>query len=168
VIRLEDFSVAFGAPKAGWIRIDLSAGGRRVSEWFANSYPSLATLCGALADVVSGVPARATRLLLEPEELELAFVDGAVGSVRIELRHYRSALQRQPSELIAHAAPRRVLVLELWRALYRLQTSVPEDVFAYEWGSRFPERELEAVAAGLRISEPPASATVIRPRRIAS
>ena len=142
----ESLQIRFDTPTDGWLRLVLSADNVKVVETFSHIYPALRDLCSALCDVLNGVTARTVVLLLEPDELELRFVSLDRDSVRLRMSVFPDRHRsREGTILLDHSTATRIVVLAFWRALRRLQTSLPEDEFERRFREPFPSLEMASL-----------------------
>jgi hypothetical protein len=143
----ETIAIAFSPPSAGWINVTLSARAGRFVESFSYIRPSLADLCNALADLVSGRAPRAVAFALEPDEFDLSFEPaGARTTLRVlGYRNGRRGSDVDGSVILTHEADTRELVATFTRALQTLEASMPVDEFTRAWRSAFPASELRAL-----------------------
>jgi hypothetical protein len=147
-----DVQIAFGAPTSGWIRLELRREDVHFSDVFSHVYPALRDLCSALCSVLNGVSPRAVIFLLEPAELELTFVLDAAGLISLCARLFPdSHREREGTRILEHIATARELVPVFWRALRRLQTSLPEEDFVRRFGEPFPALEMTSLSRLLEI-----------------
>jgi hypothetical protein len=141
-------SVAFDPPKSGWIGICLTAPEGELAERFSYVYSSLEQLCVAVCDVAQGIEARPAVLLLEPAEVELRLAPCPAEDIELTVSLFpdaRRGVGRRPTSALVHRGRTRDIVLAFWRALRRLETSLPEEAFAREWRTRFPALEMSAL-----------------------
>jgi hypothetical protein len=141
-------SVAFDPPKSGWIGIRLTAPEGELAERFSYVYSSLEQLCVAVCDAAQGIQARPAILLLEPVEVELRFAPCGADDTELTVSLFPDARRvagRRPTSALIHRGRTRDMVRAFWRALRRLETSVPEEAFAREWRSPFPALEMSAL-----------------------
>jgi hypothetical protein len=142
--------VSFSQPASGWIGLRVTAPGILYEDSFSHIYPALEQLCGALCDAAGGAQSRPVTFLLEPAELEFRFspVDGGetnlTATVYRDHRRFPGAPSSQAFELRAHTMS---IILPFWRALRRLQTSLPASDFEREWREPFPERAMASYRA---------------------
>ena len=133
--------VSFSEPENGWIALRLAAPGREYEDSFSHIYPALDQLCGALCDVATSVAPRCVTFLLEPKELELTFSlnedDRATMDADV-FRDHRRCPGVPSSRVFTFAGTRNRIVLPFWRALRRLQTSLPPPEFEQAWHEPFP------------------------------
>jgi hypothetical protein len=134
--------VSFSEPADGWITLRLEAPGQEYADSFSHIYPALEQLCGALCDLATGVAPRRVTFLLEPNELEVTFSstedDRAALGADLYPDHRRHPGARS-SRAFAFTDTRSRIILQFWRALRRLQTSLPPPEFERAWREPFPE-----------------------------
>jgi hypothetical protein len=144
--KSQSLEISFAPPSSGWITIGLSTPETTFVQSFSHIYPSLEQLCAALCEVGTGLPARSVTLLLEPTELDLRIDPTSKDEVLLTLRLFkgrgRSAVE---DPVFTYVGPARDLVARFWRALRRLQTSLPAEKFMAEWHTPFPELEMTAL-----------------------
>lgn len=139
-------SVAFDEPDAGWIRLDVGAGEQRFSDTFSHVYPSLKDLCSALCDVVNGVPSRPAVFLLGAPEIELRISPEANDGTRLVIRLFPDRRRDRAGEAVLETkASARSVVMTFWRALRRLQTSLPGSEFEARFREPFPDLEMASL-----------------------
>ncbi|HTU60015.1 MAG TPA: hypothetical protein VMF89_16295 [Polyangiales bacterium] len=142
--REAELSVALGNPRSGWIEFSVRAGVQSQTHVFSYVYPSLTELCRGLAALLHGSAEATVVLLLEPDELVLAFRQSAT-DVEIETR-----LTRRGEQVFQHWGSGAKTVLAFWRALRRLQTGLSPERFRQEWGVGFPGEEMLALTEAVR------------------
>ncbi len=145
--KATDLKISLDPPVSGWIAMRLTTPQGAFAERFSYVYPSLEQLCAAVCDVAQGIVARPVVLLLEPAEVELAFAPCEPDDTELTVslfRDRRRGLDR-PTPGLAHRGSTRDIVLAFWRALRRLETSLPAAAFARAWGSSFPALEMAAL-----------------------
>lgn len=141
--------VSFETPANGWLGVDLRAGDQHLVDRVSHIYPGLRDLCSALCDVLNRVPSRRVVFLLEPAELELQVEPDAPDSAeswRLVARvspDYRR--DRRPPPVLEYRASVRGIVLPFWRALRRLETSVPPEGFRERFRQPFPTLEMASL-----------------------
>lgn len=141
-------SVSLDPPKAGWIGIRLTAPEGALAERFSHVYSSLEQLCVAVCDVAQGIAARPAILLLEPVEVALRFAPCGADDIELTVSLFpdaRRVVGRRPTSVLIHRGRTRDVVRAFWRALRRLETSLPEEAFAREWRAPFPALEMSAL-----------------------
>jgi Domain of unknown function (DUF4375) len=157
--------VSFTEPTNGWMGLRLGTPRATYEARFSYVYPTLEQLCGALCDVVSGVPTRRVTFLLEPAELELVISSGEGEHAEIILdlfddrRRYPDARR---SRVFTFTATRPLIVVPFWRALRTLRARLPPPAFQEAWRGAFPDREMASFTQLLQERWGPAS-TVMGP-----
>lgn len=142
----ELLQVRFESPADGWLGLELSADNSKIVEAFSHIYPALSDLCSALCDVLNGVTARTVVFLLEPAELELHLVAIDKDTVRLSTTVFPDRHRvREGTVLLEHCTTARIVVLTFWRALRRLQASLPEDEFEHRFRQPFPALEMASL-----------------------
>lgn len=141
-------TVVFDPPSTGGITMQLTTPEDSFGDNFSHIYPTLEDLCAALWEADRQISTRTVVFLLEPAELELRILplpeNKSELSIRVFPGHGRG---RQPPPAFACTLPTRALVLTFWRALRRLQTSLPPAEFQREWRGPFPDSAMGALTA---------------------
>jgi hypothetical protein len=141
--------VAFGEPSGGWLGFEVRSDAEAYSETFSHIYPTLPDLCNALCNVLSGRSPGRVVFLLEPKEVELLLtpLDDSQCSLRLCAFPDRSRTSPDGDPVFELAGETTEIVITLWRALRRLQTSLSESDFEERWGEPFPKLEMTALTA---------------------
>lgn len=150
----ELLQVRFDSPANGWLGLELSADNTTVVQTFSHIYPALRDLVSALCDVLNGVRARTVVFLLEPDELELHLVAIDQDIVKLTMRVFPDRHRvREGTVLLEHCTTAPIVVLTFWRALRRLQTSLPEDEFEHRFCQPFPALEMASLTSLVALSK---------------
>jgi len=147
-VSTDRLSVAFDPPRAGWIGVRLTAPEGEFAERFSHVYSSLEQVCVAVSDAGQGLDAPPAVLLLEPAEVELKLAPCGPDDTELTVSVFpdtRRGVGRRPTSALVHRGRTRQMVQAFWRALRRLETSLPADAFAREWRSPFPTLEMSAL-----------------------
>jgi hypothetical protein len=149
----ERLRLSIEAPAHGWAAVRLTAPG--VALNFTASYTprdSISDLARAAALTLAGVPEQVVAWNTEPVEYEFRFMTAA-GRTRLEVYAFPDARRLRrgveaPAAVVEGDAP--AIARAVWRALRRLQGSMPADEFAAAWGHPFPAHTVGPLGEALR------------------
>ena len=145
--------VVFANPDSHYVDFSIDLDGQGVSESISCIFPIFQDFCTVLAAAAEGIETRPIVLCAEPVEFELHFLpDRDAGAARLVVQEWpdsaRSSLET-PKTVVAMEGSRLEVVAPFWRALRRLQASMPRDLPDGYWKHEFPDDGLEKLTRSI-------------------
>jgi len=139
--------VEFGRPSSGSMLTTLQVGESSLEVWASYiPYDSITELAGALSLIMKGGPEAKVSWNEEPTEYDFVFT-ARENDAQLDVFTYpdSSRARRGRKKILSFRGTIIDICQPFWRALRRLETSIPLNEYKAAWGHRFPEGKMREV-----------------------